>query len=205
MFSCFGAVVGGVVFAAGVATGALVRPIFIPPPLTVGEAAAAPAATATDRPSPAESRAALRAAHPAQLLRVLDGDTFEARVHVWPGIDITTKVRLRGIDAPELRARCPDERIKAEAARDALAAMLNEGDLTVLRVGLDKYGGRVLADAATRSVPDISTAMLATGLARPYGGGKRQSWCGAANRTERQQKGAPRGRYDSNLLPPDGR
>jgi hypothetical protein len=83
--------------------------------------------------------------------------------------------------------------------------MLNEGDLTVLRVGLDKYGGRVLADAATRSVPDISTAMLATGLARPYGGGKRQSWCGAANRTERQQKGAPHGRYDSNLLPPDGR
>jgi endonuclease YncB( thermonuclease family) len=133
----------------------------------VGEAAAAPAATAPDRPSPAESWAALRAAYPAQLLRVLDGDTFEARVHVWPGID-----------APELRARCPDERVKAEAARDALAAMLNEGDLMVLRVGLDKYGGRVLADAATRSVPDISTAMLATGLARPYGGGKRRSWCG---------------------------
>jgi hypothetical protein len=72
----------------------------------------------------------------------------------------------------------PDERIKAEAARDALAAMLNEGDLIVLRVGLDKYGGRVLADAATRSVPNISAAMLATGLARAYGGGKRQSWCG---------------------------
>jgi hypothetical protein len=56
--------------------------------------------------------------------------------------------------------------------------MLNEGDLMVLRVGLDKYGGRVLADVATRSAPDISTAMLATGLARSYGGGKRQSWCG---------------------------
>ena len=179
MFSSFGAAVGGGVFAAGVATGALLRPTFIPPLVTVGEATAAPAATAPDRPSPAESRAAFRVAHPAQLLRVLDGDTFETRVHVWPGIDITTKVRLRGIDAPELRARCPDERVKAEAARDALAAMLNEGDLMVLRVGLDKYGGRVLADAATRSVPDISTAMLATGLARPYGGGKRQTWCDA--------------------------
>jgi endonuclease YncB( thermonuclease family) len=166
MFSSFGAAFGGGVFAASVATGALLRPTVIPPPVTVGEA------------SPAESRAAFHAAYPARLLRVLDGDTFEARVHVWPGIDITTKVRLRGIDAPELRARCPDERIKAEAARDALAAMLSEGDLMVLRVGLDKYGGRVLADAATRSVPDISTAMLATGLARPYGGGKRQSWCG---------------------------
>jgi endonuclease YncB( thermonuclease family) len=119
----------------------------------------------------------LTLSHPAQLVRVLDGDTFEARVHVWPGIDITTKVRLRGIDAPELRARCPDERRKAEAARDALADMLNAGDITVLRIGLDKYGGRVLADAATRSVPDISAAMLATSLARPYAGGKRQSWC----------------------------
>jgi endonuclease YncB( thermonuclease family) len=115
MFSSFGAAVGGGVFAAGVATGALLRPIFIPPPVTVGKAAAAPAATAPDRPSPAESRAALRAVHPAQLLRVLDGDTFEARVHVWPGIDITTKVRLRGIDAPELRARCPDERVQGRS------------------------------------------------------------------------------------------
>jgi endonuclease YncB( thermonuclease family) len=86
-------------------------------------------------------------------------------------------VRLRGIDAPELRARCPDERRKAEAARDALAAMFDGGSITVLRIGLDKYGGRVLADAATRSVPDISAAMLATGLARAYAGGKWQSWC----------------------------
>ena len=77
--------------------------------------------------------------------------------------------------------------------------MLNEGDLTVLRVGLDKYGGRVLADAATRSVPDISTAMLATGLARPYGGGKRQSWCGAANRTERQ-KDSKRARRAADMI-----
>src|SRR5262249_32256426 len=117
----------------------------------------------------------LRDGHPAQVVRVLDGDTFEARVHVWPGIDITTKVGLRGIDAPELRARCAEERIKAVAARDALATMLADGDVMIVRVGLDKYGGRVLADAVTRAVPDVSGAMLAVGLARPYGGGKRQS------------------------------
>ena len=46
-----------------------------------------------------------------------------------------------------------------------------------MRVGLDKYGGRVLADAATRATPDISAAMLAKGLARPYAGGRRDSWC----------------------------
>ena len=90
----------------------------------------------------------MRAGHPAELLRVIDGDTFEARVRVWPGIEITTKVRLRGIDAPELNnPRCAQEQQKGAAARDALQAILNEGDVRVSGVALDKYGGRVLADA----------------------------------------------------------
>jgi endonuclease YncB( thermonuclease family) len=111
------------------------------------------------------------------VLRVIDGDTFEARVRAWPGIDITTRVRLRGIDAPELGgARCADERTKAEAARDALKTMLAEGDVVVMRVGIEKYG-RALADAATRATPDVSAAMLANGLARPYAGSRRQGWC----------------------------
>ena len=44
---------------------------------------------------------------------------------------MTTKVRLRGIDAPELKARCRAERDMAEAARDALTAILAEGKLMV--------------------------------------------------------------------------
>ena len=172
--SLCGAAIVAATFAAGMAAGALLYPVSTSKPVTVGEASAAASAAGS---AFTESRTAMPFGHPAQLVRVLDGDTFEARVHVWPGIDITTKVRLRGIDAPELRARGPDERRKAEAARDALAAMLSEGDITVLRIGLDKYGGRVLADAATRSVADISAAMLASGLARSYAGGKRQSWC----------------------------
>ncbi len=88
---------------------------------------------------------------------MIDGDTFEARVHVWPGLDITTKVRLRGIDAAELRARCPAERAKAEAARDALSAMFAEGSVGVFDVALDKYGGRVVADARTRSIANVSS------------------------------------------------
>ena len=164
-----GLALAALIFAAGVLAGAALAPqrpgrvlLARPAETTVAVASRAPA---------------VQPGHPAEVVRVLDGDTFEARVHVWPGIDITTKVRLRGIDAPELRARCPDERSKAEAARDALAAMLEEGSVFVTRVGLDKYGGRVLADAGTRSVADVGAAMLAAGLARPYDGGKRQGWC----------------------------
>jgi endonuclease YncB( thermonuclease family) len=108
---------------------------------------------------------------------VLDGDTFEARVRVWPGMDITTKVRLRGIDAPEMRARCAEERIKAEAARDALSSLLARGQVGISGVGLDKYGGRVLAEASARQTANVAGALLAGGHVRRYGGGRRESWC----------------------------
>jgi endonuclease YncB( thermonuclease family) len=118
--------------------------------------------------------------YPTEVLRVVDGDTFEARVHVWPGLDVTTKVRLRGIDAPEFKARCAEEGAKAEAARAALVALLAGADVTVTRVSLDKYGGRVLADAGAGAGPDVASALLASGAVRPYDGGRRQSWCVAA-------------------------
>jgi endonuclease YncB( thermonuclease family) len=70
----------------------------------------------------------------AQVLHVIDGDTFEARVHLWQGLDITTRIRLRGVDAPELKARCFEESQMAQAARAALIALLDEGGVTILIV-----------------------------------------------------------------------
>ena len=96
---------------------------------------------------------------------------------LWPGLDITTRVRLRGIDAPEIKARCTEERVKAEAARDALRAILDQGEVGISRVTLDKYGGRVVADASTRATPDVSAALLDAGAARRYSGGRRDGWC----------------------------
>jgi endonuclease YncB( thermonuclease family) len=116
--------------------------------------------------------------YPAEILRIIDGDTFVARVRVWPGIDVYTKVRLRGIDAAELHARCAAELAKAQAARAALQTILAEGGVTVSRVGIDKYGGRVDATVATRNTADVSAAMLGGGWARAYDGGRRGSWCG---------------------------
>jgi endonuclease YncB( thermonuclease family) len=126
---------------------------------------------------PSSETIASRMVHPAEVMRVIDGDTFEARVHLWPGLDVTTRVRLRGVDAPEFKARCGEERIKAEAAREALRAILDQGEVGISRVSLDKYGGRVLADASTRATPDISSALLSVGAVRRYSGGHRDGWC----------------------------
>lgn len=140
--------------------------------------AAAPANEAPAAEPPLAKRTDAASIYPAEVLRVIDGDTFAARVRVWPGLDVETKVRLRGIDAAELHARCAEELSQAEAARAALQNILAEGGVTISRVGVDKYGGRVDALAATRATADVSAAMLAGGWARPYQGGRRKSWCG---------------------------
>jgi endonuclease YncB( thermonuclease family) len=101
--------------------------------------------------------------HPVDVVRTIDGDTFEARVHLEPGLDLNTRVRLRGIDAPELKASCPQEMRMAEAATGALRTLLGEGDVRIFNIGPDKYAGRVVADAATRRTENVSTAMLAAG------------------------------------------
>lgn len=115
--------------------------------------------------------------HPVDVIRTIDGDTFEARVHLWPGLDLTTRVRLRGIDAPELKASCTQELQMAEAATVALRGMLGEGEVTIFNIGPDKYSGRVVAEAATKRTASVSSAMLAAGHARAYGGGHRSGWC----------------------------
>ena len=157
-------------FAAGLTAGTLNAPVGVSNGATVPMAATPAPAIATT--------GALRGAHAAEVVRVLDGDTFEARVRIWPGMEITTRVRLRGIDAPEMHARCDDERVKAIAARDALARILNEGAVGIARIGQDKYGGRVDADVSTARTPDVSAALFERGLVRRYAGGKRESWCG---------------------------
>jgi endonuclease YncB( thermonuclease family) len=174
----------GVLFALGVAAGTAFRPALAPLNATpVGPALAAPNIS---EPLPADAPSDLPLAHrldpsivyPAEVIRIIDGDTFEARVRVWPGLDVDTKVRLRGIDAAELHARCAGELAQAQAARAALQKILSEGGVTISRVGIDKYGGRVDASIATRATANVSAALLNGGFARAYGGGRRGSWCG---------------------------
>jgi endonuclease YncB( thermonuclease family) len=167
------------IFAAGFMVGAIVRPVR---PLPSAASIEGGQATLSDAAALSQNAAVVPTAdatlvYPAEVLRVIDGDTFEARVHVWPGLDVNTKIRLRNIDAPELHARCADEAARAQAARTALETMLAAGPVTVSRIGIDKYGGRVDALAATRDTPDISTALLNGGFARSYDGGRRGSWC----------------------------
>ena len=116
-------VVAGVIFAFGVTVGALVRPSSVPGGASSFDTARAAAAAAASGAEPAASVGTnsreldLQTVYPAEVVRIIDGDTFQVRVQVWPGLSVDAKVRLRGIDAPELHARCADEYAKAQAAR----------------------------------------------------------------------------------------
>ena len=113
----------------------------------------------------------------AIVVRVLDGDTFVADAAVWPGQTLRVNVRIRGIDAPEMKARCEDERMAANRAREELAALLGGRPVAISNIAGAKYYGRVLADVANAEGLDVGPAMMERRLVRAYGG-RRDGWCG---------------------------
>jgi endonuclease YncB( thermonuclease family) len=158
-----------VVLAVGVIAVEIINPNLMPHPK----------ATPAYRPygdgghqAPANTRV-----YAAEVVRIIDGDTFVARMRTEPGGEVETRVRLRSIDAAELHARCSKELRLALAARTALQRLLAEGSVMLSHVGPDKYPGRIDANVATPSTNDISAAMLSGGFARAYDGGRRGSWC----------------------------
>ncbi len=116
---------------------------------------------------------------PAAVVRVIDGDTLEVRARVWVGTEITTLVRLQGVDAPERNGACPAERRLAARARRLVVDLVAGGPVALRRIRLGKYAGRVVADVTVADGLDLGTALARAGLARPYRGGRRGDWCAA--------------------------
>lgn len=112
----------------------------------------------------------------AMVERIVDGDTIDVRAHIWLGQSLTVRVRIDGVDAPEMRSDCADERRLALAARDYLTRRLLNKEIMLVRVVYDKFGGRVRAEIGDAD-GDIARALIAEGLARPYRGERRQPWC----------------------------
>ncbi len=110
----------------------------------------------------------------AEIVRVIDGDTVEARIHVWLGLDVTTSIRIRDIDAPELRGDCPEA---GAASRDHLIHLLGSIPVSVRDIKHDKYGGRVDAAIALPDGRDVAATQLAAGHAIPWPHPKGESPC----------------------------
>jgi micrococcal nuclease len=126
---------------------------------------------------PGEAAQRLTGPYHAAVERVVDGDTLGVRVTVWLAQDLNVLVRIRGIDAPEVRGRCHSEKVGARAATAALERLVSDGPVVLTEIEGGKYFGRVVADVATAGGADVGTALVAAGHARSYDGGRRRSWC----------------------------
>jgi len=89
----------------------------------------------------------------------IDGDTLRAG---------STRIRILGIDAPELSQICRDEHggkwACGSEAHARLRSLVGLGLVECQSSSTDRYG-RPLAVCSTRSVPDIGEAMVRSGYA----------------------------------------
>ena len=125
-------------------------------------------------------------------------EPLRVRARIWLGQDLAIYVRLAGVDAPETRGACARERELAQRAQDFVASHLalgrdpgggpggdpggdpgkdKEPSVQLREVRYGKYARRVVARVETEAGLDLSAALLAAGLAQPYDGGRRPSWC----------------------------
>ena len=114
----------------------------------------------------------------ADVVKVIDGDTLDVLARVWLGQTVHVRVRLDGVDTPELRGRCAGERAQAQEARSWLVRQLAGRTISLRQVRLGKYAGRVVARVELDDGQDLSVMLLRAGLARPYDGRERADWCG---------------------------
>lgn len=104
---------------------------------------------------------------PATVTRIIDADTVVCQCDLGWRISLKTSVRLFGVNAPELSTA------EGQAALHFVQAILQPGDeVTLISHKLlgntDKYG-RVLASITLPDGRDLSTMLLQSDHAVPYG------------------------------------
>jgi len=112
-------------------------------------------------------------------LSCYDGDTCRFQISgVHPLLGENMGVRLGGIDTPEIKGACPQEKDKAIEARDLLRKLLEEaGTIDLIKVRRGKYF-RLVSTIVADGV-DTSQVLINKGLAVAYNGRtKVKDWCG---------------------------
>ena len=113
--------------------------------------------------------------------KVTDGDTIRVDVSDWvlPELGDTMGVRIMGIDTPEKggRAQCEVEAELGAKATEFAKSVISVGDTVQIEVvQWDKYGGRFNGIVMVNG-ENFAQMQIDRGLAKPYDGGTKESWC----------------------------
>ena len=116
-----------------------------------------------------------------ELLRVVDGDTIDAKIDLGFNVKIKKRIRFLGIDTPESRTRDLEEKARGLAAKDRVIELL-EGANTIQLCshGVGKYGrclGELSIDVVdgkeNLALVSVNELLIKEGHAVEYHGGKR--------------------------------
>lgn len=115
----------------------------------------------------------------AVFVRNYDGDTITFNLFGYPAIiGYEVSIRVRGIDTPEIRGKCEQEKTLAKIAKDLVNHLLSKAKKIELRnMGRGKYF-RIVADVYVDGI-NIKDLLFEADLAVAYNGGtKTHDWCG---------------------------
>ena len=113
----------------------------------------------------------------AEFISVIDGDTINVRARIWLNQAIQINVRLSGIDTPEIKGKCEEEKQLAKIAYKELLQLIENETIQLYDIRQGKYSGRILANIKTLDGVNINNHLIEKGYARTYNGGKREGWC----------------------------
>jgi len=102
----------------------------------------------------------------AKVLDIYDGDTMTVEIDLGFTIKFTAKLRLLGIDTPEIRSKDQTEKALAYEARDYLRNLLLNKEVTINTTKKGKYG-RYLATIFYNNI-NINDELLRLGYAKKY-------------------------------------
>ena len=102
----------------------------------------------------------------ATIINVVDGDTVDARVDLGFDIYFNLRLRLFGIDTPELNSRDESEKFLAKRAKEFVQYAVLGKTVTIKTYKKDKYG-RYLAEIFLGSSM-LNQQLIEENLARVY-------------------------------------
>ena len=113
----------------------------------------------------------------SKVISIYDGDTMRVNIDSFPDIvGKNIRIRIKGIDAPEIKGKCQKEIGLAIMARDYLRNAINQSSQIELRnIERGKYFrivGELYIDGE-----NFSNKLIEEKLATRYKMGKRRDWC----------------------------
>ena len=114
-------------------------------------------------------------------LKVVDGDTIDAKIDLGFDVSIKKRVRFSGVNAPESRTRDLEEKARGLAAKDRVIQLLEGCNTIQLKShGVGKYGrclGELHIDVVDgqekMTLESVNELLIKEGHAVEYHGGKR--------------------------------